>query len=141
MPIRPACPALGCHAHVWRELDAELDGEYDEARPCISSLRRNLQRSHIDRLLELAGPENEFGAVSMTVATLGRMQLRRISEDIDSMLERRSRLDAYTIAHLEDAHKVIDRALDPQHIYNTHEIGGSEPAMDLRGMFGRPESD
>jgi hypothetical protein len=130
-----------CHSHVWRELDAELDGEYDEANPCISSRRRNLQRSHIERLLELAGPENEFGAVSMTVATLGRMQLRRISDDIESMLDRRSRLDAYTVAHLEDAHKVIERALDPQHIYNTHEIGGSEPVVEMRGRFGRPGSD
>ena len=34
----------------------------------------------------------------------------------------------------------IDRALDAQHIYNTHEIGGGGAGMiDFGGMFGQPK--
>ena len=126
-------------AHVWTELGDEIDGDYDAARPYISSLRRNLQRAHLERLLEMAGPENEFGAVSMPVATLSRKQLGELRDEIAALLERDSRLDDYTVAHLMDAHDVIKRALDPQHIYNTHELGGEVPEVTFGGRFGDTE--
>ena len=125
---------------VWLELDEEIDGDYTASRPFISSLRRNLQRTHIERMLEMAGPQNEYGAVSMPVATVSRHQLRMLRDDMEKVLDRRTRLDPYTVAHLQDGLEIIDRALDPTHIYNTHEIGGpAEAEFDFGGMFGRPE--
>jgi hypothetical protein len=127
------------HAEIWAELNGEIDGDYDAARPYITSLRRNLQRAHLDRLTKMSGPENGYGAVSMPVATLSRMQLRTLRSDLDQMLERSPRLDPYTVAHLQEAREIVGRVLEPQHIYNTHEMGGSTPQMNFGGMFGQPE--
>lgn len=127
------------HTEIWAELNGEIDGDYDAARPYITSLRRNLQRAHLDRLTKMSGPENGYGAVSMPVATLSRMQLRTLRSDLDQMLERSPRLDPYTVAHLQEAREIVGRVLEPQHIYNTHEMGGSTPQMNFGGMFGQPE--
>jgi hypothetical protein len=125
---------------VWLELQEEIDEDYSASRPFISSLRRNLQRTHMERMLEMAGPQNDYGAVSMPVATISRHQLRMLRDDMKKVLKRSTRLDPYTVAHLQDGMEIIDRALTPTHIYNTHEIGGpAAPAIDFGGMFGRPE--
>lgn len=110
------------HAAIWSELASDIDGDYTASRPFISSLRRNLQRAHLERMLSMAGPDNGYGAVSMPIATLSRQSLRDLSEELGTVLKRDSRLDAYTRAHLADAKIVIDRALSAQHIYNTHEL-------------------
>lgn len=127
------------HSAVWTELHEELDGDYDAARPYISSLRRNLQRAHLERLVEMCGADNGYGAVSMPVATLSRMKLRELRGDLERMLDRGSRLDPYTNAHLHDAHEVIVRVLEAQHIYNTDDIAPASTSVDFGGMFGRPE--
>ncbi len=43
---------------VWSDLDAKNEGKQFSARkPMISSLRRNLQREHVDRLIDLILPK------------------------------------------------------------------------------------
>jgi hypothetical protein len=43
-------------AEIWSELDAKVEGEVNARKPRISSWRRNLQREHLERLLDLAIP-------------------------------------------------------------------------------------
>jgi hypothetical protein len=118
-------------ASVWTELDGEIDGTYTASSPYITSLRRGLQRAHMERLLEMASPDNGYGATSTTVSSLSRMQLTEIHQDIEDMLARRSRLDDYTVAHLSNAHEIISRAMDSQYIYNASDMssGGSGGMM------------
>ena len=112
-------------ASVWTELNGEIDGTYTASDPYISSLRRNLQRAHMERLLEMASPNNGFGATSNTVSSLARMQLKQLHNDIPGVLDRRSRLDDYTVAHLDNMHEIIGRAMDSQYIYNASDMQSS----------------
>ena len=123
------------HASIWTELDGEINGNYTAGDPYISSLRRNLQRAHLERMLDMAGQNNGFGAVSTAVSTLTRAQLRRLNTDIKETLGRRSKLDPYTVAHLQDAESIISRALNSQFIYNTSDIGGGGMSQMMM-MFG-----
>ncbi len=41
---------------VWSELNAKAEGEVSARKPRISSWRRNLQREHLERLIDLAMP-------------------------------------------------------------------------------------
>ena len=123
------------HTSIWTELDDEVSGNYTAGDPFISSLRRNLQRAHLERMLDMAGPSNGFGAVSTPVSNLTRAQLRRLQTDIKETLGRRSKLDPYTVAHLQDAEATISRALNSQYIYNTDDIGGGGMSPMMM-MFG-----
>ncbi len=127
------------HSAVWTELDGDVNVTYTSSDPYISSLRRNLQRAHLERMLDMAGQDNGFGAVSTAVSTLTRTQLRELHTDITETLSRRSKLDPYTVAHLQDAEEMIDRALDAQYIYNTGDMGGGGMSSMMM-MFGE-ESD
>jgi hypothetical protein len=79
----------------------------------------------MERLLEMASPDNGFGATSNTVSSLSRMQLMELHEDIAGMLDRRSRLDDYSVAHLDNMHQIIGRAMDSQYIYNASDMQSS----------------
>lgn len=101
---------------VWADVNASPGGRFDARRPMISSLRRNLQREHLDRLIDLATGMRWPNASANTVATLAREQLRQIAEQIDDVPARS--MDAYTRAHLADARERIDRALDAAYTRN-----------------------
>ncbi len=106
-------------AAVWTELDARPDGKQTNSDPYISSLRRNLQRAQLERMVSLAGGNNRFGASGTAVASLSRQQLRELDEQIGEVLSRDgSRLDSYSKAHLNDAKAVIDRVLNADYVYN-----------------------
>ena len=126
------------HKSIWSELEGEVNDTYSARDPYISSLRRNLQRAHLERMLDMAGPSNGFGAVSTPVSTLTRRQLRDLQRDLKGTLARSSRLDPYTVAHLQDAEVIINRALDSQYIYNTDDIGGGGMSQMMM-MFGETE--
>ncbi|MCP3906078.1 MAG: DUF5117 domain-containing protein [Planctomycetes bacterium] len=120
----------GISDEIWQELDGNPNGRYSERQPMISSLRRNLQREHLDRLIDLSLPNPALGVAEKPVANLSTHRLRELSGKIDKLTNRRSsRLDAYTLAHLSEAKMRIDRALEAQYIYN---------AADLRGGGGMP---
>ena len=124
-------------ASVWTELGDRPDGRKTASDPHVSSLRRNLQRSHLDRLVDLAGENNGFGASSTAVGSLARAQLRELEDEISEVLSRDgNRLDPYTTAHLADARAIIDRVLNSDYIYN-QASGGSSGGMSFMGMFGQ----
>jgi len=106
-------------AAVWTELDARPNGNRSNTDAYISSLRRNLQRAHLERLVALSGGSPRFGPSEGAVASLSRQQLRELDEQIGEVLSRDgSRLDAYSRAHLADAKAIIDRVLNADYVYN-----------------------
>jgi hypothetical protein len=113
-------------AEVFSELDNLRSGTARE--PSISSLRRNLQRELINRLIDLSLPENMSGAASKPISNLVVAKLRELQKRIDSAKES-SGLDPYTKAHLGEASIRIGKALEAQFIYN-------QPTMGFGRMFG-----
>ncbi len=114
---------------VWSELDATPRRNYTARQPMITSLRRNLQSEHLQRLIDLSMPNRGFGAAGKPVSNLSVFKLRELKGKIDRRLANTSRLDHYTIAHLDEARTRIERALDAQYIYNTDafNMGGGLP--------------
>ena len=78
-------------ASIWSELNGDVEGPYTASKPYISSLRRDLQRAHMERLLQMASPDNGFGASSNTVSSLHACSSPACTY-IGTMLDRRSRL-------------------------------------------------
>lgn len=104
---------------IWSELGEEMEGEYSARSPRISSLRRNLQREHLERLIDLTLPGNGSSAAYKAISNLCIMQLQELKTDIDELLAAgKDELDAYTRAHLFEASQRIEKALDAEYIYN-----------------------
>ncbi len=125
------------YSAIFSELDATPNGRRFTARePMISSLRRNLQRELIDRLIDLSLSGDGSGAAGRAIANLATMKLRGLSERLGELTDGRGarNLDSYTLAHLGESKIRIEKALDAQYIYNMPEMGGfSNP---FAGLFG-----
>jgi len=126
---------------VWDELDdGGPQGSYTARSPYISSLRRNAQREHINRLIDLSMPSGS-GFYTAPVSNLSRMQLRELKGTIDSAMRRKGAdLDPYSRAHLAEASSLIDRALNAQYLYNTDDINGGGGGM-MFPFMGQPISN
>jgi hypothetical protein len=125
------------HDAIWSDLAQTPSSGFTARKPMISSLRRNLQREHLDRMIELTLPQSGFGAAEKTVANLSVFKLRELSGKIDRTIkDGGSKIDPYTAAHLAEAKVRIDKALDAQYIYNTDDLngGGGQPFF----FFGEP---
>jgi hypothetical protein len=85
-------------------------------KPAISSLRRNLQREHLQRLIDLALQKGSSSS-TRSIALLARMTLESLSKAIDGVLD--DDLDAYTRSHLSDALARIAKDLDASYTYNS----------------------
>jgi hypothetical protein len=104
---------------IWSELAAGPDAPPHPTarRPCISSLRRNLQHEHLERMIDLTLTANAPGAVSRSVGTLSAHLLRELEGRVDQVLAQRGdTLDPYSAAHLEDARSRIQRALEAVYV-------------------------
>ena len=111
---------------VWTELDAKAEGEYSPRKPLISSLRRNLQREQLERLIDLTMPGNTQGAAGRTISTLASEQLRQIVKKIEAcQAASADKHDAYTTAHLSQCKDRITKALDADYILNPSRGGSS----------------
>lgn len=113
------------HESVWTEVTTPAD-----APPAISSLRRGLQRHHLNILSNLVLRRNFWDALSaqsfmdfIALATtlgapedarvLARYQLRQIQQEASDTLRRHSdRLELTTRAHLEDVRDRVARVLE-----------------------------
>jgi len=125
---------------VWSELDAKAEGEYSPRKPLISSLRRNLQREHLERLIDLTLPGNAQGAAGRTISTLASEQLRQIVKKIEAaQAASADKHDAYTTAHLSQAKDRITKALDADYILNPSRGGSS--GGGLRIIFGKEKTE
>jgi len=108
---------------------------YTARTPVISSLRRNLQREHLERLIDLA-LEDSTRPSMRSISLLARKTLSGIQESIDEFLGQE--LDPYTIAHLEDASHRITKVLDATYTYGGNGGGSSMPLIIT---FGKTEAD
>lgn len=110
---------------IWKELDNAPVGQYSNRKPMISSLRRNLQREHLERLIDLM-LDDGTSAASKPIANLSRETLSGIQAKIGKMLkESGKRLDDYTRGHLKDAQVRIEKALNAEYLYNAPTGGGA----------------
>jgi len=114
---------------IWTEVDTGISKSYTAREPMISSFRRNLQREHVKRLIDLALDDQAPNAANATIATLATFKLREIKGKITSMTDSRnaSRLDPYTVAHLSEAAVRIEKALDADYIYNASDFQMGNP--------------
>ena len=113
---------------IWRELKQTNERAYNARVPMISSLRRNLQREYLERLIDLSMPETWGNASRKAVSNLVLAQLRKLSAQIAGVLqEKADKLDPYSQAHLSEAKLRIDKALDASYIYNMSSAGGGSP--------------
>ncbi len=108
---------------IWSELDTELEGEFSVRKPMISSLRRNLQREHLERLIDLTLPGNGPSAAYKAISNLCVMELNELNESIEGLLEGEG-LDPYSKAHLFEASQLISKSLNSEYIYNQSQGGG-----------------
>ncbi len=91
----------GITESIWSELKGGRN---------IASMRRNLQRVHVDMMTTmLTTPPARMPADARAVA---RMQLRDLRQRVSRALSASGNLDAYTRAHLTEVGEHIDHALE-----------------------------
>ena len=119
-------------AGIWGELDAEVAEKGTARRPTISSLRRNLQREHVKRLIDLSMASRGSNESFKPISNLSRAQLRAIAAKVATYVENNGEnLDPYTSAHMVELGEQIEKALDANYIYNTDKIGGGGGGFSL----------
>ena len=115
-------------SEIWSELEKPETKAFTARDPMISSLRRNLQREHLSRLMDLSMPDSLPGAAGKPISNIATATLRDIRSKIDKVIDvkgnGRKNADEYTYAHLAEAAMRIDKALDAMFIYNANQIGG-----------------
>ena len=104
---------------VWKELDKSPKGKFSERKPAISSLRRNLQTEHLQRLFDLAGEERGGSAAMKPIANLAAMTLKDLQPKLEKAAEN-EKFDAYTQAHLLDAHERVKKWIESQYVFRTN---------------------
>ena len=105
---------------IWGELDEEPGKDYTARKPMISSLRRNLQREHLELLIDLTKSSYGSTAAYNAVSNLVMDKLRQIQGKIDEVVKAHGqKLDPYTKAHLSDAATQIQKALDAHYVYKS----------------------
>ena len=122
---------------VWSELKEASGGRYSVRKPKVSSLRRNLQREHLDRLIDMSMNNDGFSSASVAVKTLAGMHLRSLQDEVDGVLDAGDRLDAYTMAHLQEVSVRIEKALDADYIYNSEDMAGGGGLTIIFGQEGK----
>ncbi len=80
----------------------------------ISSFRRNLQREHAERLIQLMLLDGMSSPSLRTIATLATAELIRVDSMCERSLDRNP--DIYTTAHLNDIRTRISRSLDAAYV-------------------------
>lgn len=96
---------------AWKELDTTPKTNYTVKKPMISSLRRSLQREHVNRMIDLSMMRRGNPA-SDAIADLSKMELKKLDGKIVKMLKGyESKMDDYTKAHLSDVQDLIQKAL------------------------------
>ena len=108
---------------VWTELKSPAKGDYSARNPMISSLRRNLQREYLERLVSLSMPGNLRGASSRPLANLASQQLRGLAKRIDKVQKIEGiKVDPYSAAHLSEAAELIKKTLNAGIVYGSTKI-------------------
>jgi hypothetical protein len=110
---------------VWKELDTAPTGQFTERKPAVSSLRRNLQVEHLERLMDLAGVSRSATAAMKPISNLAAMTLKDLKKKIDTAAAN-DRYDAYTRSHLLDASERIQKWIDSKYLIDQNSNGTGE---------------
>jgi len=96
-----------------RPAEASTTRRFTNRQPFLDSIRRNLQREYVGRLIDLA-LATKSRTYPRPARTLAWYHLRELKERIDGALDGQNagRLDAYSRAHLTESRERIQRALD-----------------------------
>lgn len=112
---------------IFSEVDGSMDGEFTNRKPAVSSLRRNLQRTYLRRLSNLAlggsrtgmvvllssGQANvNFTSAPQDCQTIAYVELEELEGRIKAVLDGSAKLDAYSRAHLIESAARIRKVLD-----------------------------
>ncbi len=94
--------------HIWNELEkVDAAKNYTARQPLISSLRRNLQREHLERLMDLA--RNAMtGSAAKPISDLSLAQLDGLKGKLGNVANLPN-LDPYSRAHLREASNRITK--------------------------------
>jgi len=107
---------------IWSELKEDPEKKYTARKPLVSSLRRNLQRSHLEFLIELIKTDYGSTAASKPISNLVLEELRQLKVRLRQLVEagaNHDNFDPYTLAHVKDAHLQIEKALDATYVYKS----------------------
>ena len=119
---------------VWSELD-RTGAKFTDREPMISSLRRNLQREYVERLIDLSMPVSYGQASHKPIANLALMHLRDLSTRLGRTLDaKKDALDSYSKGHISEAKLRIDKAVDAGYVLNAGGIGGGVPYFFFYGQ-------
>lgn len=109
---------------VWTELEQPCPEGRNDRNPMISSLRRNLQREHLQRLVDLILEDSPSTAAYSPITNLARMELRALTASMESTMKKcEGKMDAYTLAHLTESKERINRALEAGYTYGGKQQG------------------
>ncbi|MBI5764958.1 MAG: zinc-dependent metalloprotease [Planctomycetes bacterium] len=100
---------------IWTELN-DSDRTGTDAKPFINGYRRNLQRMHLEMLMNLVLTDPD-GTVPADANAIARRNVERLSRKIGKVVERDG-IDETTLAHLTDVKKRIDKALEANYTVN-----------------------
>jgi hypothetical protein len=122
---------------IWSELAQGCLTDATARKPAISSLRRNLQREHLERLFDLVLATDTGSASSKPITTLATAELKGLKAQIDNALATcGDKLDPYSRAHLADAQTRIERVLTAEYTANPSSGGGGGPVILMLGQDG-----
>lgn len=99
---------------IFSEVESITSGEYTNRKPAISSLRRNLQRSLLMRLSNLA-----LGNTSapQDCGTVAYIEMKKLRNRIGQLMKKKDiQLDRYSQAHLAETADRINKVLKSQMI-------------------------
>ncbi len=99
---------------IWAECGEQTSKRYSAEAPMVSSFRRNLQREHVGRLIDLALLPDVPSPALRTISSMASRELRRIDEM--AAASGNNSLDPYTDAHLSDVRTRIGKALDAAYV-------------------------
>ena len=88
------------------------DAIWKNAGKSPNSFQRNLQREHVERLVDIALLRDYGSASTRTITTLAAAELSRVKKMLGSMKGG----DAYASAHADDLGRRIERALDAAYV-------------------------
>ena len=101
---------------VWSGLDKNDETIHTARKPFFSSLQRNLQREHVDRLIDLTNPDvASLSPAFRPISDLATDQLTTIKSAVEPVLAKGG-LDPYSRAHLRETAKRIDKALNADYV-------------------------
>lgn len=123
---------------IWTEAANPKAGKYSARKPMISSLRRNLQREHLKRLIDLTMPKAITNEAGKPIANIARLELRKIRTATDKALKTKG-IDPYTEAHLTEVSEQVKKALDARYIYNAPNAGGGMRIIRIGNETGKSQ--